>query len=372
MRFTELFLCAIVIFIYSNILNAQVSYRLSVEQSIIQNKLEISVFLENTGDPFILGTSVLRLNVGTSGLDLTNVPLEIEEGQWDNTVDAANYNDQFAGRNEANAWISINIDYAVSFDGPVTPSDPTLIGKISIPIIDPSENSGISWRLSDINSNTVIFDADFDDITSNGQFINPQSTPLPIEISTFTSSVKGRDIFLNWITVTEINTSHFEVERKTGSDTEWKTIASVKAHGNTNSPREYSFADKKLNSGLYNYRLKLLDNNGSYSYSETVFAEVELPDHFVLNQNYPNPFNPFTTIDFQIPITGKVKLNIYNSIGEKINVLQDRILQAGTYSLHWDGRDINGNEIPSGIYFYELIYFAEKLSKAVKKMIYLK
>ena len=91
-----------------------------------------------------------------------------------------------------------------------------------------------------------------------------------------------------------------------------------------------------------------------------------------MSQNYPNPFNPSTTIEFQIPKVGDIELNIYNSIGEKVIVLYRGILQAGFYSLNWDGKNINGNDVPSGVYFYELVYNTEKLYKTTKKMLYLK
>jgi hypothetical protein len=70
---------------------------------------------------------------------------------------------------------------------------------------------------------------------------------------------------------------------------------------------------------------------------------------YILEQNYPNPFNPATTIKFSIPETANVKLNIYNSLGQKLTELANEILDAGQYSYRWDAKNS-----PSGIYFYEL------------------
>ena len=72
-------------------------------------------------------------------------------------------------------------------------------------------------------------------------------------------------------------------------------------------------------------------------------------DDFVLNQNYPNPFNPTTTINFSIPQTSNVKLEVFNSIGEKVQKLVDRELSAGSYRYEWDASSVN-----SGVYFYRL------------------
>jgi len=97
--------------------------------------------------------------------------------------------------------------------------------------------------------------------------------------------------------------------------------------------------------------------------------EKEIPTEFLLKQNYPNPFNPTTTINYSIPKGGNVRLEIYNSLGEIVNIIQDSYQDAGNHSIAWTGKDSNGNSLSSGIYFYRLISndFVQ-----VKKMILLK
>ncbi|MDF1613051.1 glycoside hydrolase family 3 C-terminal domain-containing protein [Stygiobacter electus] len=75
----------------------------------------------------------------------------------------------------------------------------------------------------------------------------------------------------------------------------------------------------------------------------------ELPTNFELYQNYPNPFNPSTTINFKIPKSGHVKLNVYNSIGELVTNLIDNIMPAGNHSITFDA-----NRLPSGVYIYTI------------------
>lgn len=74
------------------------------------------------------------------------------------------------------------------------------------------------------------------------------------------------------------------------------------------------------------------------------------PEKFTLTQNYPNPFNPLTTISFTLPKDSKVKIIIYNSIGQQIEVLTNQYYNAGSYSLKFDG-----TKLPSGIYFYRIL-----------------
>ena len=81
---------------------------------------------------------------------------------------------------------------------------------------------------------------------------------------------------------------------------------------------------------------------------------VEIPVKFSLDQNYPNPFNPETNISFDLPSGSFARLDIFDIVGRKVTTLIDSDLQAGSYSIKWDGRDNNGNKSSSGIYFYRL------------------
>ncbi len=80
-----------------------------------------------------------------------------------------------------------------------------------------------------------------------------------------------------------------------------------------------------------------------------------IPVVFSLDQNYPNPFNPETQIKYSLPQDGKVKLVIFNIIGERVITLVDEFQAAGYKTVRWDGRDERGKEVASGIYFYDLI-----------------
>ena len=90
---------------------------------------------------------------------------------------------------------------------------------------------------------------------------------------------------------------------------------------------------------------------------------------FSLGQNYPNPFNPTTSIDYTVPTAGEVDLIIYNILGRKMRQLATGHHQAGSYTASWDGTDENGEGVPSGIYFYELITEEETTAR---KMLLLK
>jgi hypothetical protein len=89
-------------------------------------------------------------------------------------------------------------------------------------------------------------------------------------------------------------------------------------------------------------------------------------DSYQLLQNYPNPFNATTTIEFSLPKASQVNLGIYNLQGQSITVLTDQLLPRGRYRYHWNGTDMDGRAVPSGIYFYHLR--AEEFDRILRMM----
>jgi hypothetical protein len=114
-----------------------------------------------------------------------------------------------------------------------------------------------------------------------------------------------------------------------------------------------------LQSGIYHYRLKQVDFDGSSSLSEEVMVEIVNPASFVLNQNYPNPFNPSTNIKFSIPSSGFVNLSVYNLVGEKVGEIVNEILPEGEYNMIFDASNLS-----SGIYIAKL--YAENYNQSIK------
>ena len=74
-----------------------------------------------------------------------------------------------------------------------------------------------------------------------------------------------------------------------------------------------------------------------------------IPDEFSISQNYPNPFNPSTTINYQLPIAGNVKISIYDALGKNVATLVDKSQNAGSYNIQW-----NASNLPSGVYIYKI------------------
>ncbi|MBE0570803.1 MAG: T9SS type A sorting domain-containing protein [Ignavibacteriaceae bacterium] len=192
---------------------------------------------------------------------------------------------------------------------------------------------------------------------------------VPVELTSFTAQYIGSTTLLNWTTATELNNLGFDVQRSTEGN-EFVTIGFVLGKGTTTEVQNYSYVDKTTTPNInYAYRLKQIDFNGSYNYSEVVNLGESNPFNFELLQNYPNPFNPATTISIGLPVKSDVTLDVYNIVGERVLSLYNGELAAGNYNY-----TVDASNLTSGIYIYVLNAVGEdgKNSTLSRKMTLLK
>ncbi|MEO6694639.1 MAG: right-handed parallel beta-helix repeat-containing protein [Ignavibacteria bacterium] len=172
---------------------------------------------------------------------------------------------------------------------------------------------------------------------------------LPVELSSLTSVVNKRDVTLNWITASELNNAGFDVERSVVNGL-WSKVANVTGNGTTSVPMNYTYTDRNLASGKYNYRLKQIDFNGNYEYFNlSNEVNIGVPTKFDLSQNYPNPFNPTTKINYDLPFDGKVSIKIFDMSGREVSTLVNDVVTAGFYTINF-----NAANLSSGVYFYKI------------------
>lgn len=213
-------------------------------------------------------------------------------------------------------------------------------------------------------------------ITSNDP-VNPEivvpvamkiTSVVPVELSSFTAENINDEVVLKWQSATETNNSGYEVERQAGSRQSavrnWESKGFVEGKGTTSEKTDYIFRDKITNPGIYVYRLKQIDLNGTINYSPEIEVDVTGPKEFSLFQNYPNPFNPSTTIKFALPVDSKVKINVYNSLGQLVETLVDKEMESGYHKVNFDA-----SRLASGVYLYHL-QAGEYIS--IKKMLLIK
>ncbi|MCW8803575.1 MAG: T9SS type A sorting domain-containing protein, partial [Ignavibacteriaceae bacterium] len=190
---------------------------------------------------------------------------------------------------------------------------------------------------------------------------------VPVELTSFAASVNNINVNLNWTTATETNNQGFEIERNSGNG--FENVGYVPGFGTTTEQHSYSYTDANLSSGIYSYRLKQIDFDGTFDYSETVEVEIVIPDVYSLSQNYPNPFNPSTKITFSLAADSKVSLKVFDVLGQEVASLVNQDLTQGVHTY-----DFNATGINSGVYFYKIEATGVNGTKFVdvKKMILVK
>jgi hypothetical protein len=297
-----------------------------------------------------IGNVTLVRKTGTAGIITISINSSIA-CNWDVTVD----NQPSNGRNIEYKWLS-DLDNGKAFC---------------------CLNKGVNYYSTNGGSNWTELGMHMDVSVSNPRVMSlitthfsqwvptSENSPMPVMLSSFTSSVNGNNIRLSWITASELNNSGFEIERAiVNKETSvYQKIGFVKGNGTINNSTSYFFEDKKLNTGKYIYRLKQMDINGNFKYYElSNTVDITVPVKFDLKQNYPNPFNPVTNIKIDIPKTAKVKIVIFDIAGREISRPLNEMLNAGTYEIKW-----NGTDFASGIYF--CIIESDKFSKTIKMML---
>jgi photosystem II stability/assembly factor-like uncharacterized protein len=221
-----------------------------------------------------------------------------------------------------------------------------------------SLDRGNSWNKQQSNTDNFLFgfaqiDTTLYIVGEAGTIIKFSNSIIPVELSSFSANVDNEnDVTLNWCTATETNNHAFQIERrKTQKEksTDWNKIGLINGYGTTTEPQTYSFVDKNLEAGHYQYRLKQIDFDGTNKYSNIVEVEIGTPIKFSLEQNFPNPFNPTTKISWQSPIEGNQTLKVYDVLGNEVATLVNEYRQAGEYDI-----DFNASQLASGVYFYKL------------------
>ncbi len=175
--------------------------------------------------------------------------------------------------------------------------------------------------------------------------------PVPVELTSFSAQYRNKSVRLSWNTATENNNSGFEIQRSIEHNGNWETIGFVEGAGNSNTSHTYTYSDVPANTNVRTiaYRLKQIDVDGTYEYSNTVLVSIAAASGNDV-YNFPNPFNPATTITFNLESADVVTLSVYNAAGAKVADLYNGVsLAQGAHSVSF-----NGASLPSGRYLYSL------------------
>ena len=139
---------------------------------------------------------------------------------------------------------------------------------------------------------------------------------LPVELTSFDALLDDGDVVLQWETASETNSSGFNIEMS--SDDRWIAQAFVSGAGTTTEQTSYEYRLKNLDPGVHRFRLKQVDHDGSYSYSQEIEVAVELPEGSLLAEVYPNPFSVSTTLRVGVAAGQDVRVVVYDIQGREV------------------------------------------------------
>ena len=225
---------------------------------------------------------------------------------------------------------------------------------VSLPIADFNQSSQLEWNVSSTGFSRGNAQPLTKTLTGSGDI------SLPVQMTNITAMAsQDKGVILTWRTESEVDCAGFNVWRNQAEDGEYTkiTTALIAGQGNTSAAHEYTFIDRNVENGvIYWYKIEEVSSDGASKFYDPVCVEgiAPIPTEFVLSQNYPNPFNPTTVINYRLPERSRVSLTVFNIRGNKIAELVKEEKQAGNYSVTWDGRDMHGNKVSSGLYFYKL------------------
>ncbi len=197
-------------------------------------------------------------------------------------------------------------------------------------------------------------------VTSFSQ-ISKGDDVLPVELIYFFAETYPDSVFLKWGTATELSNYGFELQRSNPENvTSWDALGFVFGHGTSYVVNHYTFGDTTAeNNNTYYYRLKQIDNDGMFKYSDTVIVNYvssirheanSIAGDFFISQNYPNPFNPSTTINVSLRERGEIVLRVYDLPGNLIYEKNYGEQFAGKYKITIDAKNWS-----SGVYIYQII-----------------
>ncbi|MEJ5263166.1 MAG: PQQ-dependent sugar dehydrogenase [Ignavibacterium sp.] len=214
--------------------------------------------------------------------------------------------------------------------------------------VNPPSNTQITTAVGSITSFGVDQNNELYLVSFNGKIYNFIPTVIPVELASFTATVVDGKVRLDWYTATETNNSGFMIERSRDG-VNFKDLYFISGNGTSTQRNIYSYTDNDVTFGVYYYRLKQIDMDGTINYLNVVSLDLGSPKSFLLEQNFPNPFNPSTTISWQSPESGLQTLKVYDMLGNEVATLLNDYKEAGKHSV-----EFNADNLPSGLYFYKL------------------
>lgn len=297
-----------------------------------------------------ISLSQLTQNYRRSGTGPSNgaVQYQINSGSWTTIGD---YTSLYSSTSSSGASIT-----------PIVLSSVTALQNLSVGTI-------VNFRIvpygaSSSSGTWYVYSLSGDDLILSG---TAEAVTNPVEMTSFSAAAVSNRTTLVWKTATEVNNYGFEIERRLISNNSstsplsspyqggderggWNKVGFVAGNGTSNIEHQYSYTEAAVAAEKYAYRLKQIDNDGTYKYSSEAEVQVGTAPKILMLVNYPNPFNPTTTIQFTVPTDGKAVVKILNVLGQEVATVYNGDVNAGVMNTV----NFNASMLASGVYFSRL------------------
>lgn len=262
----------------------------------------------------------------------------------------------------------------VNYDNGATFPDPNGASMVYTGGINDDINFGVRWAISTIREGLFAPSVGgTDDLGSPGVAGSDADASLPVSLTAFSASASDGQVKMRWSTASEVNNLGFEIWRSDELNGEYTMKASyindpaLQGQFTSSTQADYAWNDRfVINGNSYYYKLADIDVNGvrrlhgplmampQAAGSDLTTIDADAPEAFKLHGNYPNPFNPTTRLQFDIPSTREelapLKIEIYNTLGQKVKTLFDGQITPGVHEVDWDATTDAGNSVPAGVY----------------------
>lgn len=233
-----------------------------------------------------------------------------------------------------------------------TPSQPGTSSKTAAPVPPVSltfRTNTLAFGFFDSEDNSNHTNTIVDDC-SGGEGCNVNDLALPVELVDFSAVNQDGDVVLNWSTASETNNAGFSVEHAAGEGT-FEEVGFVDGAGTSLDPHSYTYTVKDLDVGQHRFRLKQIDYDGATRYSGVLETTIELTETHRLSPAYPNPFNPSTTFELVVARDQRVRIDIINALGQRVERLFDGNMEANRPT----NFTFDAGTLPTGLYFYRVV-----------------
>ncbi len=330
--------------------------------TVTGSNFKVDIYLLNTG------STVWRVGNSNFWFTYNSLALSTPTVLTNGIYNAASFNDYntatlTSGTFSGQHYVSYNVLYngaGDNFAGQVASStgNGTLVATLQWTITSATSTTSLAFQTGGY-ALTTDGGADITNAAGANWTSTVSNQPLPVELVSLTAIAQGANsTIIKWSTATEINNNGFEVERTAKGSTAWAKIGFVAGAGTSNSPKEYSYQDVNVAPGVSVYRLKQVDNGGSFKYSASVEVDAgTAARRLELLNNYPNTFNPATEIRFSVPEDGYATLMVYNMLGQEVATLFSGTARAG----HYIAATFNAGKLASGVYISRLEYNGKSL-----------